>query len=297
MQDWVGGGGKRPQRARDVGRKRKAGLPKKRLHILLDLNSKAFPNWQDVQGMWTLEICEEFIDWCHMGKAFPLARHSFHRSRRMANLKYCTHEGIIERCIQVSQHLYGEPNIPRNEVTISILRMVYAEVELGRTVDYRTMRHSVLSKIILPDSSSIPWTRKFPEGGLKKVTAPTVMDDDDIQWSATSSDDDKTGCPSEVRRGIEQAFKHKWLESTLNDMAAADEGNGILDRTCGPSMGASTPMSPRSPRTAAYIQSLEEELRQSKIEVEESRKKIEDLELTILTQEETISVLQLRRTW
>ena len=75
MQDLERGGGKKPQRARDVGRKRKADLPKKRLHILLDPNSKAFPNWQDVQGMWTLEICEVFIDWYHMNKAFALARH------------------------------------------------------------------------------------------------------------------------------------------------------------------------------------------------------------------------------
>ena len=261
--------------------------------------------------MWTLQTCEIFLEWCHVGKVFPLARHSANRMRRAANLKYCTHDGITERCIQVHQHLYGEAYIPRNEVTYSILRMVYAEVELGRVVDWRSMRSSATSKVMVPDGPSIPLVRRFPEGGLGRIMATCKEDDDDIQWSATSSDDDKTGCPSEVRRDVEQAFKGRWLDRALHGMAAMDEVDGYLENLSGPAIEGSPPRWPRSPRTNAYIADLEEELRQCRLEKEESkvrieedritiekdRKKIEELQYTILEKEETISFLRHERFW
>lgn len=272
-----GGGERRAQRPRDIGRKRKATVPKKRLHILVDKNLKAFPGWEKVQGTWTLETCQSFIDWCHIGKVFPLARHAIHRARRMANLKYCTHDVMVERCIQVCQHLYGEPNVPRNEVSISILRMVYAEVELGRTVDWRTMRHSTLSRTSLPETASIPNVRKFANGGLRRITAITTKDDDEIEWSATSSDDEYTGCPSEVRREIERPLKGRWLERALLDMVAEDEGIHFTGTPSGPPTEAITTHPPHSPRPLSPIQLLEEQLSQCRLEVEQCKKELEEL--------------------
>ncbi len=270
--------GERAPRKRDIGRKRKAGVPKKRLHLLIDPSAKAFPNWENVRGMWTFADCEKYIDWCHIGKAFPLQRHSRHRARRVANMKFCTNAELLERCIQVCQHLYNEPIIPRNEATISILRMVYAEVELGRVVDWSTMRTSAITKWAVPDCPSIPWTRKFPDGGLGKTIVTKAPQEEDIQWSDTSSDDDNTGCPTEVRSNIEQEFKGKWLIRALNEMAEVDEANDEAGTSRGPTAEAQTPMKPRSPRTQAYIAQLEAELRQCRNENEELRQCKAELE-------------------
>ncbi len=270
-------GGRAP-RKRDIGRRRKASLPKKRLHILIDPNAKAFSNWENVQGVWTFADCEKYIDWCHIGKAFPLQRHSKHRARRVANMKFCTNAELLERCIQVCQHLYNEPIIPRNEVTISILRMVYAEVELGRVVDWSTIRHSVKTKFTMPGSPSIPWTRKFSEGGLGKTMATKVVEEEDIQWSDTSSDDSNTGCPTEVRSNIEQEFKGKWLICTLNGMAEVDEANEKVGNSSGPAAEDRTPMTPQSPQTKAYIEELEAQLRQCRKENEVLRQCKAELE-------------------
>ena len=123
------------RRLRDIGRVRRGIHHKKRLHILLDESCKAFKGWEDKSEPWTYSTCESYIEWCHLSKLWPLYRHNAHRKSDKANLHYCQSPCFTERCIQVIQSVYRTPKVPRNEVNLSIARMVYAEVVLDKSVD------------------------------------------------------------------------------------------------------------------------------------------------------------------
>jgi hypothetical protein len=207
----------------DKERRCRGKIHKKRLHILFDQNSKAFQGWEAVVEPWSLTTCERFIEWCHIGKAFPPSRHGIHRKHNVGNLKYYTWPKFKERCIQVHQFLYDEPNVKSNSITLSILRMVYAEIALEKKVDWMTMRASSISKILVPSTQDIPRERKFEGGGLGRMMDHAVISTEEVEWSCTSSDDDQTGCAPEVRCEKESGIKCAWLNSTLMDMVAQDE--------------------------------------------------------------------------
>jgi hypothetical protein len=182
----------------DKRRRRRGKIHKKYLHILFDPNNKAFQGWEAVVELWSLTTCERFIEWCHIGKAFPPSRHEIHRKHNVANLKYCTWPEFKERCIQVHQFLYDQPNVKSNSVILSILRMVYAEIALEKKVDWMTMRALCISKIIVPTTQDILGERKFEGGGLGRMMDHAVISAEEVEWLCTSSDDDQTGCAPEV---------------------------------------------------------------------------------------------------
>ena len=79
---------------------KRTGRPgKKRLEILLDDSKKAFDGWEEEETPWSLETCEEYIEWCHIGKGFPHARYRTQRRADKANLHYCNWPIFKERCI------------------------------------------------------------------------------------------------------------------------------------------------------------------------------------------------------
>jgi hypothetical protein len=78
------------KKEQDMGKRRPGKVHKKRLHILFDPDIKAFQGWEAVVEPWSLTICEKFIEWCYIGKAFPPSRHEIHRKHNVANLKYYT---------------------------------------------------------------------------------------------------------------------------------------------------------------------------------------------------------------
>jgi hypothetical protein len=87
------------KREQDKERRRPGKVQKKRLHILFDPDIKAFQGWEAVVEPWSLATCEKFIEWCHIGKAFPPSHHVIYRKHNVANLKYCTWPEFKERCI------------------------------------------------------------------------------------------------------------------------------------------------------------------------------------------------------
>jgi hypothetical protein len=153
----------------DKERRRPEKVHKKHLQILFDPDIKAFQGWEAVVELWCLAICEKFIEWCHIGKAFPPSRHEIHRKYNVANLKYCTWPELKERCIQVHQFLYDQPNVKNNSIILSILRIIYAEVALQKKVNWMTMRASSTTKIIISTSPDISQVRKFLDGGLGRM--------------------------------------------------------------------------------------------------------------------------------
>jgi hypothetical protein len=127
-----------------------------------------------------------------------------------------------EQCVEMCQHIYNTMNVECNKVPLSIARMVYAKVELGKEVDWRTNKIQPKSLIITSTERFIPLGRKFPHGGLGKKMPKVEIDNTSVVWSNTSRDDEHMSCDLLERRQIESTIKEKMLENTLNDMVDND---------------------------------------------------------------------------
>jgi hypothetical protein len=292
------------KKEQDKGRRRLGKVHKKRLHILFDPNIKAFQGWEAVVEPWSLTTCEKFIEWCHIGKAFPPSRHEIHRKHNVTNLKYCTWPEFKERCIQVHLFQYDQPNVKSNSIILSILRMVYVKVTLLKKVNWMTMRLSSTSKIIIPTSPDIPRVRKYLDRGLGRMMDHAVISNEQVNWSCTSSDDDQTRCEPEIRREKEDAIKCAWLNNTLLDMVAQDEVNGTeLHVDIVVEVQGQDPLEflphveaieeePHPNDNAEHILELQEELRRARARIEEQKKHIKDLQSELLVKDELIRTMQ-----
>ena len=155
------------KRERDQTRKRGGKKMKKRLHVLNNPAKLAFRGWEQEPEPWKYSTCEDYIEWCHISKQFPLERHRFHRNSDKANLTHCLNGAFVERCIEVYQFLYKLKHVERNEAPLFICRMVYAEVILHKVVDWTTIKF--VKSITMPTGRDIPRQRIFPDGGLGRI--------------------------------------------------------------------------------------------------------------------------------
>ena len=157
---------------RDKMRDRHGKPCKKHLKVLDNPHKMAFRGWTDVPEPWTFEQCKQYIQWCHVGKAFKRDRYLAHRQANKANLKFCENPNFLERCIQVYQYLYCKEKVVCNEVNYKICRMVWVEVGLLRRVDWRS--YGPETGVTLPPGENIPQTRTYPNGGLGVLRTVTV---------------------------------------------------------------------------------------------------------------------------
>lgn len=181
---------------------------KKRLHILIDDELKAFKGWETVRTPWCYADCSRYISWCHVGRMWPYSRYAQSRRYHRANLNYCSNDIFKERCIQAFQHIYNKRKVPRNEVNFSILKMVYAEVILEVPVDWRTMEIQTNSSMGPMMDITMPYERKFIGDALGKRASEVPPVNEEVEWSTTSSDDSYTDCEPHVRQEIEYTFKY-----------------------------------------------------------------------------------------
>jgi hypothetical protein len=113
--------------------------------------------------------------------------------------------------------------------------MVYAEVVLGKRVDWTTINIQTNSNMKAPLSPFFGSGRKFPNGGLtmkmpSKTSTPNDMveyspndmvkysPNDMVEYSPTSSNNEKTGCTPIVRRAILNSIKGRVVHNTLTEM-------------------------------------------------------------------------------
>jgi hypothetical protein len=178
----------------DKHRKRRGAFQRKRLHVLQNPKMLAFRGWKDVPEPWTFADCCEYIEWCHIGKVFPEDRHNKHRRFSKANLRYCLDKEFKQRCIEVYQVLYNHGTVQRNEVSLTICRMVWAELKLGKMVDWRTLKAA--PGIHIPTERDISRGElKFPGGGLS-IRRTQVEKADPYETSNSSPDSDSDGSQS-----------------------------------------------------------------------------------------------------
>jgi hypothetical protein len=162
-------------------RERRGAFQRKRLHVLRNPEKLAFKGWKDVLEPWTLANCCEYIEWCHIGKVFPEDRHNKHWRFSKANLMYCLNVEFKQRCIEVYQVLYNHEFVYKNEASLTICRMVWAKLKLGKMVDWRTLKAAL--DIHIPTERDIPQgVLKFPGGGLS-IRRTQVEKPDEYQTS------------------------------------------------------------------------------------------------------------------
>ena len=154
----------------------------------------AFKGSIDVPEPWTFEQCKQYIEWCHVGKAFKRDRYLAHRAANKANLKFYKNPNFLERCIQVYQYLFRKEKVVRNEVNYKICRMVWVEVGLLRRVDWRS--YGADPGVTLPLSEDIPRTHTYPNGGLGVLRTATALPlTYDTEESSEDSDSDGANPP------------------------------------------------------------------------------------------------------
>jgi len=191
----------------DKGRKRRGTIHKKRWHVLKSPSHLAFRGWNEEAEPWTIPICEEYIEWCHIGKLFPLWRHHYHRHTNKANLKYCENADFVQRCVELWQVFYRTAFVERNEVTLQIARGAYVEVVLKKEVDWTTIKESLY--VQRPKVGLIPrGVLKFPEGGLGPIRSDPHNKDTvtpHTDESEEDNDSDGTRAPR-VARAKNQAI-------------------------------------------------------------------------------------------
>jgi hypothetical protein len=188
--------------------------------------------------------------------------------------------------------------------------MIYAEEVLGRNVDWKTLNFGG-SSMTIPDSTIIPRKRLFKKGGLGKRIDKEVMADNQVSWSATSSDDERTGCSPIERRSQEKRIKGTWLDEMLFDMLDnEDPTNAALPLPAGIDVSmdgmmehaefrgsprapieADVPPSIMSPTVRQRISRLEHEVILKNNEIVEYMKRVETLEALLKEKDAKILLL------
>ena len=190
---------------KDKNRQRRGNIHRKRWHVLNSADHLAFKGWNEEAEPWSMQTCEDYIEWCHIGKLFPAWRHHYNRHTNKANLKYCENSAFVQRCVEVWQVLYRNPFVERNEVTLSIARGVYAEVALKKDVDWSTIKGSIY--VQRPDIGLIPrGVLKFPEGGLGSIRSdPQDKSTIEVDTAESEEDSDSDGTRApKIAQAIDQ---------------------------------------------------------------------------------------------
>ena len=174
---------------RDRTRDRRGKPCRKRLKVLDNPHKVAFRGWTDVPEPWTFKECKQYIEWCHVGKAFKRDWYLAHRTANKANLKFCENPNFLERCIQVYQYLFRKEKVVRNKVNYKTCLMVWVEVGLQRRIDWQS--YGAETGVTLPPGENIPQTRTYPNGGLGVLRIATVLPPTyDTEESSEDSDSD-----------------------------------------------------------------------------------------------------------
>jgi hypothetical protein len=286
-------------------KKRTRKIGKKRLHIF-DESKKAFDGWEDLPEPWTFETCEAYIEWCHIGKGFPHDCYKLQRKVDKANLHYCEWPIFKERSIEMCQHIYEKPFLERNECPLSILRMVYAEVVLGKRVDWMTINIQTKSNMKAPLTPFFGLGRKFPHRRLSKKMPSKSISNDMVVHSTTSCDNEKIGCTRVERCANLASIKGQVVHNTLTEMVAneptgkpllleategEDYGHGEEGEGSGPTMDEGFSDMEALCNPFEKIVELEQELATLKALVEEYKLKNQELEEELVAYKNMVSRL------
>ena len=231
---------------RDRTRDRRTKPYMKHLKVLDNPQKLAFKGWTDVPKPWTFEHCEQYIEWCHVGKAFKRDRYLAHCSANKANLKFCKNPDFLERCIQVYQYLFCKERVVRNEVNYKLCRMVWVEVGLQRRIDWRS--YGADPGVTLPPGGDIPRTRTYPNGGLVVLhTATAPPPTYDIEESSEERDSDGANPP--LLSTSPTAIRSKQLQArkrARDGLSSPDQNVASHGTMAEPPLVPSTSMIPRA---------------------------------------------------
>jgi len=103
----------------------------------------AEPGWDtEPSPLWVCHTARKYVKMCHIDKLFPEAVWSYNHRNSGLKPKDCISKHFAHRALEVWSTLF--PNKPfgpdnKNIISYSMAAMIYAEIELKKDVDWRTV--------------------------------------------------------------------------------------------------------------------------------------------------------------
>ena len=185
--------------------------------------------------------------------------------------------------------------------------MVYAEVELGKQVDWKTFKIQTNSLMKAPLSPYYRNERKYPNGGLsKKMANKPSIPNEMVNHSNTSTDDEKSGLPPAARRAFYDNIRGRNLEKDLMEMLdnepieeplphqaseEGDQGHCEEGEGSGPTMDEGIPDMETPYNPYEEVGKLKAIIEEKDLEIRKRDLKIKELEDELQVQKDMVSRL------
>jgi hypothetical protein len=96
----------------------------------------ANPGWMEEDDPWTRNTCRRYVDWAHINRHWAHERYEVHVKSGVVNFDQCQHPAFKKRLIEVALAIWGQRS--KKDGTLSLCQMTYAEIFLGKDVDWTT---------------------------------------------------------------------------------------------------------------------------------------------------------------
>lgn len=118
-----------------------------RPQITNDPNALAEEGWEQEREdkLWTGGLAKKYVKMYHIDKLFPVHVHELHHRQKGVKAETCTHNHFVHRANEVHAVLFPGRQHSKGFIKYGFAAMLYAEVILKRTMDWRTvpMKRSV----------------------------------------------------------------------------------------------------------------------------------------------------------
>jgi hypothetical protein len=150
------------------------------LDILMNPTIKAESGWEEEEAeYWTSKMGRRYVKMYHIDKLWPLEAHKGHTRDFCCKPGNCNNKHFVHRSAEVWHALFGDKSRSKGYINYSVACMVYAELILGRKVDWSTYPTTTASPLLLgANQKDIPDLYNS-EGAIEKVlenTAEVKMD-------------------------------------------------------------------------------------------------------------------------
>ena len=142
--DAIAGGSNKKSKPRGLGHEL-------RLDVLMNSNIKAEHGWEEVSTpYWSFRTCKRYVKMYHIGKLWPPECHVLHNKEYCFKPATCLNAHFVHRSMEVWRALFGHKPMSKGKINYSLACMVYAEIVLGRKVEWNTYPRTTAAPVQLP---------------------------------------------------------------------------------------------------------------------------------------------------
>ncbi len=157
------------------------------LDILTDPTIKAEKGWEKEEAeYWTSKMCRQYIKMYHIDKLWPLEAHKGHTRDFCCKPWNCNNKHFVHRSAEVWHALFGDKPRSKGYINYSVACMVYAELQLGRKVDWSTYPTTVGNPLLLGTNQKDIPDLYNSEAAIDKVLENTTEDKTDVVEEASN---------------------------------------------------------------------------------------------------------------